>query len=200
MILFSYGTSEHSRVFPCRWSVIRQTDMAELMPIIRERKSLAELAHEESREKILFGYFKPGDWLRQADLSQPLAVSHTPVREALDRLVADGLAERVPHKGVRVPTIYENDMTSNPSSSIFPPPDDIVPKSGGFYSATYTSREKEEKRAKQIVDHIVEMAQRELYCDQKSTLQSGAKGETIEGEKIGHSVWPLMRSGIHYKL
>jgi DNA-binding GntR family transcriptional regulator len=84
--------------------------MAELIPIIREGKSLAEQAHEEIRERILSGHFKPGDWLRQEELSQQLAVSHTPVREALDRLVADGLAERVPHKGVRVSTIDENDI------------------------------------------------------------------------------------------
>jgi hypothetical protein len=77
-------------------------------------------------------------------------------------------------------------MKSIPSSSIFPPPDGIVLKFGVLFRVTYTSREKGEKRAKQIVDHIVEMAQRELNCDQKSTLQSGAKGETIEGEKIGH--------------
>jgi DNA-binding GntR family transcriptional regulator len=84
--------------------------MAELTPLIREHKSLVDLAHEAIREKILSGHFKPGDWLRQEELSQQLAVSHTPVREALDRLVADGLAERVPHRGVRVSTINENEI------------------------------------------------------------------------------------------
>jgi DNA-binding GntR family transcriptional regulator len=84
--------------------------VSQLKPLIHKHNSLSELAHEEIREKILSGYFKPGDWLRQEDLSQQLAVSHTPVREALDRLVADGLAERVPHKGVRVSTIDENDI------------------------------------------------------------------------------------------
>ncbi len=83
---------------------------SELTPLLSEHKSLAELAHEAIREKILSGYIKPGDWLRQKELSQQLAVSHTPVREALDRLVADGLAERVPHKGVRVSNIDENDI------------------------------------------------------------------------------------------
>jgi DNA-binding GntR family transcriptional regulator len=82
----------------------------ELMPLISEQKSLAELAQEAIRERILSSYFKPGDWLRQEELSQQLAVSHTPVREALDRLVADGLAERVPHKGVRVSSIDENEI------------------------------------------------------------------------------------------
>jgi len=88
-----------------------QGEMAEeLKPIANERKSLAELAYEATRERILSGFFKPGDWLRQEGLSKQLAVSHTPVREALDRLVADGLAERVPDRGVRVSAIDENDI------------------------------------------------------------------------------------------
>ena len=80
------------------------------------------------------------------------------------------------------------------------PSDDIVLKFGVLFRVTYTSREKGERLARQVVDHIVEIERRELYRDQKSTLPPGAKGETIEGEKIGNSVWPLIRSGIHHKL
>ena len=79
-------------------------------PLINERKSLSVLAHEAMQERILSGYFKPGEWLRQEELSQQLAVSYTPIRQALDRLVADGLAERVPNKGVRVSPIDENEI------------------------------------------------------------------------------------------
>ena len=82
----------------------------EFKPLISEHKSLAELSHDAIRERILSGNFEPGDWLRQEELSQLLGVSHTPVREALDRLVADGLAERVPNRGVRVSSIDENDI------------------------------------------------------------------------------------------
>jgi DNA-binding GntR family transcriptional regulator len=82
----------------------------ELIPLINEHRSLAKLSHEAIRDRILSGHFKPGDWLRQEDLSRQLGVSHTPVREALDRLVADGLAERVPNRGVRVAPIDENDI------------------------------------------------------------------------------------------
>jgi DNA-binding GntR family transcriptional regulator len=42
----------------------------ELAPLINERRSLAELSHEAIRDQILSGHFKPGDWLRQEDLSQ----------------------------------------------------------------------------------------------------------------------------------
>jgi hypothetical protein len=75
-------------------------------------------------------------------------------------------------------------MKSIPSSSIFPPPDGIVPKSCVLYRATYTSREKGERLAKQVVDHIVEIERRELYRDQKSTLPPGAKGEAMKGEQV----------------
>lgn len=85
--------------------------MNELRPLIsEERRSLSELAHEAIRERIISGHFKPMDWLRQEDLSQLLGVSHTPVREALDRLVADGLAERIPNRGVRVVAGDEDDI------------------------------------------------------------------------------------------
>lgn len=83
---------------------------SELKPLISEHKSLAELALEAIRERILSGNFEPGDWLRQEDLARQLGVSHTPVREALDRLVADGLAERVPNRGVRVSPVDDNDI------------------------------------------------------------------------------------------
>lgn len=82
----------------------------EFTPLINDRRSLSELSHEAVRDLILSGHFRPGEWLRQEELSQQLGVSHTPVREALDRLVADGLAERVPNRGVRVAPIDENDI------------------------------------------------------------------------------------------
>lgn len=82
----------------------------ELKPLVSEHKSLAELSHEAIRERILSGNFGPGEWLRQEELSQQLGVSHTPVREALDLLVADGLAERVPNRGVRVSPIDDNEI------------------------------------------------------------------------------------------
>jgi len=106
-----HGNADLVGVFISQEFVIKQNDMLnELKPLNNEHKSLAELAHEAIRERILSCYFKPGDWLRQEELSQQLGVSHTPVREALDRLVADGLAERVTHKGVRVSIIDENDI------------------------------------------------------------------------------------------
>jgi len=45
---------------------------------------------------------------------------------------------------------------------VFPPPDDIIPKSGAPYRATFASREKGEKLAKHLVDTIVQIGRQEL--------------------------------------
>ena len=63
---------------------------------------------------------------------------------------------------VREDKIIDDQSERKPTYSIFPPPDDIVPKSGVLYKATYASREKGEKLAKQVVSTIVQIAQREF--------------------------------------
>jgi len=63
---------------------------------------------------------------------------------------------------VREDKIIDDQSERKPAYSIFPPPDDIVPQSGVLYKATYASREKGEKLAKQLVDTIAEIAREEL--------------------------------------
>ncbi len=67
-----------------------------------KRKPLKEEVFEVLHERILAGEYTAGQWLRQEEISTRLGVSMTPVREALDMLVASGLAERVAYRGVRV--------------------------------------------------------------------------------------------------
>jgi DNA-binding GntR family transcriptional regulator len=76
--------------------------MVEMTSLAKRHQSLTELVYREVRQKVVAGLIQPGEWLRQEQLAQQLEVSQTPIRQALDWLVADGLAERVPHKGVRV--------------------------------------------------------------------------------------------------
>lgn len=63
---------------------------------------------------------------------------------------------------VREDKIIDDQSERMPTYSIFPPPTDIIPKSGVLYKATYASREKGEKLAKQVVGTIVQIARQEL--------------------------------------
>ncbi len=62
----------------------------------------ADTAYEAVRQMILSGAAAPGDRLGEAELAETLGLSRTPVREALQRLGADGLVEVLPHRGARV--------------------------------------------------------------------------------------------------
>ncbi len=74
-----------------------------------EKKSLRNEVFEWLYRRIVSGKYSPGEWLRQEEIANELDVSPTPVREALDKLAAAGLAERIPYRGVRVaqPTTRE---------------------------------------------------------------------------------------------
>ena len=53
------------------------------------------------REQIIIGELQPGHWLRELELSESLEVSRTPIRDALNRMVQEGLLENS-SRGVRV--------------------------------------------------------------------------------------------------
>ena len=75
-----------------------------------QKRPLKEDVFDALHDKIVSGEYKPGEWLRQDDIATGLGVSMTPVREALDLLVAAGLAERVPYRGVRVREMITKDV------------------------------------------------------------------------------------------
>jgi len=77
---------------------------------VLRKRSLTDEVYDYLSNRIIAGKYSSGDWLRQEDISQQLGVSQTPVREALDRLVASGLAERVPYRGVRVPVLDSKEI------------------------------------------------------------------------------------------
>ncbi|HCK65668.1 MAG TPA: hypothetical protein DHW49_05335 [Anaerolineae bacterium] len=70
--------------------------------ILETHKPLKEEIFDALHRQIIAGKYAPGDWLRQEDIASQMGVSMTPVREAFDLLVAKGIAERVPYRGVRV--------------------------------------------------------------------------------------------------
>jgi DNA-binding GntR family transcriptional regulator len=88
-------------------------ELTNLMPENNEllrKRSLTDEVYDYLYEKIIAGKYSAGDWLRQEDISTQLGVSQTPVREAFDRLVSSGLAERVPFRGVRVPKLEPKEI------------------------------------------------------------------------------------------
>jgi DNA-binding GntR family transcriptional regulator len=75
--------------------------VSELAPLQRT-DSLAELAYRAIREGIATGLFAAGERVTERGLATRLAVSPTPVREALRRLEQEGLIERVSARQLRV--------------------------------------------------------------------------------------------------
>ncbi len=71
---------------------------------------LRRLIAERLRTAIRSNELKPGEWLRQETLAQKFGVSQTPVREALQDLVGEGLAEHVPYRGIRVLEFQLDDL------------------------------------------------------------------------------------------
>jgi DNA-binding GntR family transcriptional regulator len=61
-----------------------------------------ELAYEAILERITTGELPPDQWLREIDLAAMLGVSRTPVREALNRLAAEGLIRHERNRGAQV--------------------------------------------------------------------------------------------------
>ena len=86
--------------------------MPKRKPIVLQhtRESLAEGVFHTLRKAILDGELEPGEWLRQETLADELEVSQATVRDALNQLVGDGLAVRIPYKGVHVATLSHSEL------------------------------------------------------------------------------------------
>lgn len=67
-----------------------------------ERGTLASSVYEKLRNDIMAGELKPGERLRSDLLRDRYEVGNSPMREALNRLAADGLVSREDQKGFRV--------------------------------------------------------------------------------------------------
>jgi DNA-binding GntR family transcriptional regulator len=65
-------------------------------------RSSAHVAYDALKRDILTGRARPGAALHEGELAAALAVSKTPVREALGRLVREGYVDVRPRKGYRV--------------------------------------------------------------------------------------------------
>lgn len=64
--------------------------------------SLLEMAYRKIKQQITACEFRPGDYLNEAELSERLGIGRTPVHQAIDRLMMEGLVKVMPRKGIIV--------------------------------------------------------------------------------------------------
>jgi DNA-binding GntR family transcriptional regulator len=74
------------------------------------RATFASMVTERVRDSIVNGTLEPGSQLSEVDLAHSYGVSRGPVREAIQRLVQEGLLRSEPHRGVFVPVLTDQDV------------------------------------------------------------------------------------------
>jgi DNA-binding GntR family transcriptional regulator len=67
-----------------------------------ERQSLADIAYEGLKRKILTLEFEPGSYLNESHIAETLDIGRNPVHNAVKRLVFEGMIDVMPRKGMIV--------------------------------------------------------------------------------------------------
>lgn len=65
-------------------------------------QSLRDLAYEAIKYRIITCSFKPGEYVNEARVAAILGLGRTPVHQAIDRLMLEGMVQVIPRKGVIV--------------------------------------------------------------------------------------------------
>jgi DNA-binding GntR family transcriptional regulator len=76
-----------------------------------EHTSTVDRAADEIRRAIFAGQLEPGTPLREVALSEAMGVGRSTIRESLAVLVSEGVAVRVPNKGVAVKELSAEDVS-----------------------------------------------------------------------------------------
>lgn len=74
------------------------------------RVTFAAMVGERIRSQVLEGVIAPGSQLNEVELAGTFGVSRGPVREAMQRLIQEGLLRSEPHRGVFVPVMTAEDV------------------------------------------------------------------------------------------
>jgi DNA-binding GntR family transcriptional regulator len=82
--------------------------LGELEPV--HRRSTVDVISDELRSAIMYGLFPPDSQLGESELSLRLGVSRGPLREAMQRLVQEGLLRSEPHRGLFVIALNAEDI------------------------------------------------------------------------------------------
>lgn len=73
-----------------------------LFPKPAKTQSLRDRAYDAIKHQIITLRLKPGEYVNEASLSGQLGIGRTPVHQALDRLMVEGMVEVIPRKGAIV--------------------------------------------------------------------------------------------------
>lgn len=82
--------------------------LADIEPV--DRESTASLIARQLREAIMAGSLPPGTQLGEAELAARFQVSRGPLREAMQRLVSEGLLRSERHRGLFVIDLDTDDV------------------------------------------------------------------------------------------
>jgi DNA-binding GntR family transcriptional regulator len=72
--------------------------------------SLRDTAYDAIKHRIITCAFRPGEYINELQLSTLLKIGRTPVHQALDRLMVEGMVEVIPRKGVIVKPVSLNEV------------------------------------------------------------------------------------------
>ncbi|WP_342246368.1 GntR family transcriptional regulator [Pseudomonas sp. OTU5201] len=72
--------------------------------------SVKTRTYEYIRDSILRGKFPSGSFVEEGVVSSEIGVSRTPIREAFNKLSAEGFVELIPRRGARVRAISPSEM------------------------------------------------------------------------------------------
>jgi len=79
-------------------------------PTVDDRLSMREVAYLHIQKKIASRVLRAGSPVSELPIARELGISRTPTREAIRQLVAEGLLEEVPGRGVLVVTLERRDI------------------------------------------------------------------------------------------
>lgn len=88
----------------------RRTTVAGLAARPGAARSLRDAAYEAIKHRIITCSFKPGEYINELQLSALLKIGRTPVHQALDRLMVEGMVDVIPRKGVIVKSVSLNEV------------------------------------------------------------------------------------------
>src|SRR5690625_2334844 len=80
------------------------------VPQVRKR-TLSSVITTQLRQQVVDGTYPPGTQLNEVELASRFQTSRGPVREAMQRLVQEGLLVSHPHRGMFVPVLTYSDIS-----------------------------------------------------------------------------------------